>query len=436
MEKELPKGWANVSIGEIYYFTGGGTPSKAIPSYWDGDIPWASIKDISRVEVLESTQDRITELGLKNSASNLTQIGEVIIGTRMLPGKPILTKISTAINQDLKIVRSHLPIPSSYTYYLFRNLEKEIESRSAGTTVKGIRLNNINSIQIILPPLAEQNRIIVKLDLAFGYLDTLKVNLACVPKLLKTFRQSVLTQAMSGKLTEDWRQRNNVSNKWKEELAKDCCTKVQSGGTPKSGFTSEGIPFLKVYNIVNQKINFEPRSQFISEQAHNHSMKKSVLIPGDVIMNIVGPPLNKIALVPNTYSEWNHNQAITLFRTKPYLLSSFLYYFFCEGTSVKSLYNETKGIVGQVNISLSQCRKFKIRVPSIEEQQEIVDRIEALFAKSDTIESQYIILKERIDKLPQALLSKAFRGELVPQDHDDQPASVLLENDKNHYRKK
>src|SRR5882672_2534670 len=101
----LPNNWIETTIGEVYNFKGGGTPSKANSSYWNGNIPWASIKDISRIEILKETQDFISDEGFKNSASNIAEIGDVILGTRMLPGKTVLTSIRTAINQDLKIVK-------------------------------------------------------------------------------------------------------------------------------------------------------------------------------------------------------------------------------------------------------------------------------------------------------------------------------------------
>jgi type I restriction enzyme S subunit len=249
--------------------------------------------------------------------------------------------------------------------------------------------------------------------------------MAKVPLLLKDFRQQVLTQAVTGKLTEEWRKGKELE--WDYELAKDCCEKVQSGGTPKgSNFNTSGIPFLKVYNIVNNKIDFEYNPQYVSELIQNSQIKKSITYPGDVIMNIVGPPLNKIAIIPNDYPEWNLNQAISLFRTKKYLSNKFLYYFFCEGSSVKSLINETKGVVGQVNISLSQCRDFSIPIPSEKEQQEIVSRVESLFAKADAIEKQYETLKAKIENLPQAILHKAFKGELTEQLDTDGDARGLL----------
>ncbi len=266
-----------------------------------------------------------------------------------------------------------------------------------------------------------------KLDTLFGHLDALKTRLDRIPQLLKDFRQKVLTQAVTGKLTEEWREGRELKE-WKIEIASKCCDKVQSGGTPKGGgFIDEGIPFLKVYNIVNNQIDFEYRPQFVTIEVQNKALSKSIAYPGDVLMNIVGPPLNKIAILPASYPEWNLNQAITLFRPKKYLMNTFLYYFFCEGKSVREVMGETKGVVGQVNISLSQCRDFEIPIPPVEEQQEIVRHVESLFAKADKIEASYQKLKAKIEQLPQALLAKAFRGELVEQLPIDGDAQDLLE---------
>lgn len=295
-----------------------------------------------------------------------------------------------------------------------------------GTAQPQITIQLLKYLKFPLPPLIEQNRIVAKLDSLFDQLETIKASMAKVPLLLKDFRQQVLTQAVTGKLTEEWRKGKELGE-WNFELAQDCCEKVQSGGTPKgSNFETAGIPFLKVYNIVNNKIDFEYNPQYVSEEIQNSQIKKSITYPGDVIMNIVGPPLNKIAIIPNDYPEWNLNQAITLFRTKEYLSNKFLYYFFCEGSSVNSLINETKGVVGQVNISLSQCRNFSIPVPPLKEQQEIVSRVESLFAKADAIEKQYETLKVKIDSLPQAILYKAFKGELSEQLDTDGDARELL----------
>lgn len=198
-------------------------------------------------------------------------------------------------------------------------------------------------------------------------------------------------------------------------------------------YISRFIPIAYLYSyeykltiVINNKIDSDYEPQYVSEEIHNTPIRKSIAYPGDVVMNIVGPPLNKVAMLTNQFAGWNLNQAITIFRVKEYLDNKFLYYFFCEGTSVKSLGHDLRGVVGQANISLSQCRNFDIPIPPIQEQQEIVRRVESLFAKADAIEQRYQSLKEKTEALPPGILHKAFKGELVPQLPTDGDAKDLL----------
>lgn len=196
---------------------------------------------------------------------------------------------------------------------------------------------------------------------------------------------------------------------WTMAPAADVCDLVQSGGTPKEGFIEVGeIPFLKVYNIVNQKIAFEYRSQFVSESVHRTVLKKSTIRPGDVLMNIVGPPLGKIAIVPDMYPEWNCNQAITIFRPGKAIISKWLYYFLQEGQSIRSVSGDTKGIVGQINISLSQCRNFLVPVPPPTEQKRIVARLDSLSARSARARNALSRIETLVKRYKQAVLAKAF----------------------------
>ena len=144
-------------------------------------------------------------------------------------------------------------------------------------------------------------------------------------------------------------------------------------------------------------------------------------------MNIVGPPLAKVAIVPGDFSEWNINQALAIFRPIVCVSSEFLRISLLGSDSLREIINQTRGIVGQSNLSLEQCRNLEILVPTPAEQREIVRRVEALFRIADRIEERYKKAKAHIDKLTQSILAKAFRGELVPQDPNDEPASVLIE---------
>lgn len=281
------------------------------------------------------------------------------------------------------------------------------------------------SEQIPLAPASEQKRIADKLDTVLTRVDAVNTRLARVVSILKCFRQSVLTAATSGRLTEDWR--NGKPTDWTAMRADVACDKVQSGGTPKVGFADAGVPFLKVYNIVDQRIDFDYKPQFVTNEVQGSELRKSQVQPDDVLMNIVGPPLGKVAIVPRDHPAWNINQAITLFRPSARVSAPWIYIVLCEGAPIREIMNSTKGSVGQVNISLSQCRAFEFPVPSTDEQIEIVRRVETLFAFADRLEARLQVAQTATDRLTPSLLAKAFRGELVPQDPNDEPASELLQ---------
>ncbi|MFV8351768.1 restriction endonuclease subunit S [Flavobacterium sp. XS2P14] len=409
MEKQLPRNWVETDLDNLFNLVYG--------------------KGLSVSELLENGYDVYGANGIIGKYDKyIYEKSKVIISCRGAASGVIhKTKPNSYITSNSIVLDEVSDKLLNLDFVKYSMTVADKSDVITGTAQPQITIQLLKYLKIPLPPLAEQNRIVAKLDTLFAQLETIKASMVRIPVLLKDFRQQVLTQAVTGKLTEEWRKGKKL-HEWRTELAQDCCEKVQSGGTPKgSNFSLSGIPFLKVYNIVNNKIDFEYKPQYVAQEIQNSQIKKSITYPDDVIMNIVGPPLNKVAIIPNDYPEWNLNQAITLFRVKDYLLNNFLYYFFCEGSSVKSLVNETKGVVGQVNISLSQCREFQIPIPQIEEQQEIVRRVESLFAKAKAIEQQYESLKEKIDNLPQALLHKSFKGELTEQLESDGDARELLE---------
>ena len=202
----LPDDWTECRLGEVCAFVGGGTPSKANTNYWNGNIPWASIKDI-KGDFLTQTQDCITTEGLKNSASNVAVPGEIILATRINPGKPVVSKIKVAINQDLKIVKPKLPISIMFLYFAFCDREKQVLDVSNGTTVMGVSLNSLKGIPIPLAPLPEQRAIVARIEQLFSELGNGIANLKTARAKLNIYRQAVLKKAFEGELTRDWRVR-------------------------------------------------------------------------------------------------------------------------------------------------------------------------------------------------------------------------------------
>ncbi|AJF06673.1 restriction endonuclease subunit S [Geoalkalibacter subterraneus] len=167
----VPENWCWSRMGELILdITGGGTPSKNNPSYWGGDIPWASVKDVGKSKYLDSTIDSITPKGLKGSSSNLIPKGRVIICTRMGLGKISINRVDVAINQDLKALWLPACLEMDYFYNFF--LTQDV--KGTGMTVSGIRQDALLNMPVPLPPLEEQKRIVAKVDQLMALCDELE----------------------------------------------------------------------------------------------------------------------------------------------------------------------------------------------------------------------------------------------------------------------
>ncbi|WP_257880279.1 restriction endonuclease subunit S, partial [Prevotella denticola] len=194
----------------------------------------------------------------------------------------------------------------------------------------------------------------------------------------------------------------------------------------KDAFVAKGIPYIKMYNLRMQKIDFDFHPQYIKREIHEGKLHRSRTEIGDLLMNIVGPPLGKLAVIPSTLPEGNFNQAAVLIR--PYhhkeLLVKYLFYYLSEMSEINSI--STKGSAGQVNISLTQSQNMRIPLPPLAEQHRIVAEIERWFTLVDTIEQGKENLGTSIKQAKSKILDLAIHGKLVPQDPNDEPASELL----------
>ena len=160
--------------------------------------------------------------------------------------------------------------------------------------------------------------------------------------------------------------------------ASEICDFITKGTTPTTGEIAEEyndgkIPFLKVYNLsFTGEMLFENNPQYIPKETHDGKLARSKVYPNDVLMNIVGPPLGKFALVTDEFDEWNINQAIAIFRAKDRILPRFLLHALMQPKVLEPFIGQAVGI-RQQNLSLEQCRSLQIPLPSLEEQQSFVE---------------------------------------------------------------
>jgi restriction endonuclease S subunit len=282
----------------------------------------------------------------------------------------------------------------------------------------------LRTSKIPLAPLNEQKRIADKLDRLLAKVDACRERCDRIPLILKRFRQSVLAAATSGELTEDWREDRNISFDW-QYVDIQSVARVGTGSTPlrsnSSYYSDEGIPWVTSAATGQSFVN--AASEFVTENAISaHRLK--IYPVGTLLVAMYGEGKTR-GQVTELAIEATINQACAAVIVDESLTERKYVKF-----SLEANYLEMRELAeggNQPNLNLSKIKEFSLHLPSLCEQQEIVRRVEKLFTFADRLESRYQKARKKCDRLTPALLEKAFQGELVPQDPNDEPASVLLE---------
>ena len=198
---ELEEKYEKKQLNEIIKIIGGGTPSKAKKEYWEnGTINWATVRDMN-VEKIIKTELSITEIGLKNSSSNIIPKNGIIIATRVGLGKVCYLEDDTAINQDLKgLIPKDDKLNIRYLFNYFKNIEKYIISNGTGATVKGVKVEFIKELEIPLPPRKNQQKVVVYLDEISNKMEKIKQIQKEKMQSLKALKASILDKAFKGEL--------------------------------------------------------------------------------------------------------------------------------------------------------------------------------------------------------------------------------------------
>lgn len=222
---------------------------------------------------------------------------------------------------------------------------------------------------------------------------------------------------------------SDIPKEWICVKAEQLCDFITKGTTPGKSelFSNDGdVPFIKVYNLTKTSaLDFSIDPTYVRNETHNGFLARSKVYPNDVLMNIVGPPLGKVSIVPDSFTEWNINQAIVIYRSNilsPRYLAEYLLF---EKT-VNFMMSQSKATAGQFNLTLEICRELPIPVTISEEQYEIVKKLEEQRSNLDLVSKEIDNQLKKAEILRQSILKKAFSGKLVPQDPEDEPASELL----------
>ena len=309
--------------------------------------------------------------------------------------------------------------------YLLRSIEPSLSSQGAGTTFSAIGKDFLENLEFNLPPLAEQHRIVAKIEELFSELDKGTESLKTAQAQLKVYRQAVLKYAFEGKLTAQWREMHSAVP-WAQTALGSQLSFLTSGSRGWAKFYAEhGDKFIRAQNLKYDRLDLTDIA-FVDLPDKSEGMRTRIQI-GDLLITITGANVTKTAFVASDIGPAYVSQHVALARPVEGSNTEFLYwYLVSEAAGRKQLTDSAYG-AGKPGLNLENIRSVKIPLPSVEEQTEIVSRINSILSIERSLSAQIDLQLARLDALRQSILKKAFTGQLVPQDPHDEPAFLLLE---------
>uniref|UniRef100_UPI0035E40C50 restriction endonuclease subunit S n=1 Tax=Vibrio cholerae TaxID=666 RepID=UPI0035E40C50 len=363
------------------------------------------------------------------SAKNAFKAGDVLYGKL----RPYLNKMVVAPEDGIctsEIIPLKVPTGLVDNRFLFYWLKGRIFGDYVNAVSYGVNMPRLGTkdglnAPMVLAPTAEQTRIVEKLDEVLAQVDTIKARLDGIPAILKRFRQSVLAAAVSGKLTED----NNSD--WTSYFLSDVST-FQNGYAFKSGwFSDEGdYQVIKLGNVKDDFLKLDAAPAYLSSKLGLEHIKFKPEV-GDILLSMTGTKFKRdygfCCMVDSELPILINQRVGRIMPKRDKVAPDFLHLFLRSEVFRNQFFAGETGGVNQGNVGSKHIMATQLFVPDLALQIEIAKKARLLFTFADTIEAQVKKAQARVDKLTQSILAKAFRGELVPQDPNDEPADKLLE---------
>ncbi len=416
----IPETWIECTLGNVVDY---GAITKVEPDEIPGDAWILELEDIEK-DTSQIIQRRTFKNRESKSTKNQFEKGDVLYGKL----RPYLNKVVIAdsdgfcTTEIIPLKADDTALDSRFLFYWLKHPRflDYVTSVSHGLNMPRLGTDAGKAAPFVLAPLPEQKRIADKLDAVLGRVDACRTRLARVPDLLKRFRLSVLAAATSGRLTEGWRSDKN--SRWATRRLTELgdLGRGKSKHRPRNDPRLYGgdIPFIQTGDVANSGGKIRSHSQTYSA----FGLAQSKLWPAETVCITIAANIADTAIL--TYPACFPDSIVGFVANKEKCVPEFVKW------SIDVRRNDLEQFApatAQKNINLAVLKEVEFECPALLEQQEIVRRVEALFAFADRIESRLTKAQATVDRLSPSTLAKAFRGELVPQDPNDEPASVLLE---------
>jgi type I restriction enzyme S subunit len=399
---EVPVCWSWSSIGDIAEVVGGGTPSTTDESnFSEHGIPWLTPADLSDYEgtYIERGRRDLSDRGYNESAARLMPAGTVLYSSRAPIGYCTIASNEISTNQGFKsfVPKGNIS-PEYIRHYLLASTEYA-ESKASGTTFKELSGSRAAELAVPVAPLPEQRRIVTKIDSLTAKSRRARDHLDHIPRLVEKYKQAILAAAFRGELAQELR--NSRQAEWKVVSVGDVFEWSSGKGLSSKQHRGGKIPVLGGNGITG------------------HHDTALIDFP-TIVVGRVGAQCGNVHRSDGP--AWITDNAIYAKSIASTVDLDFAVLFFRNADL-----NSLAGGTGQPYVNQPILNSLNIPLPLIEEQLEIVHRINKALRWIDRLASEATSARRLINHLDQAILAKAFRGKLVPQDPNDEPASVLLE---------
>lgn len=337
------------------------------------------------------------------------------IGEAIKLNRRCLNKIECCIDNNLMAFISEKYF---YKYIFYWTKSLNFYELTNATTVPALRKTDLENIPIPLPPLNEQQRIVNRIESLFTKLDRVKELIENTLAQFEQNKMAILHKAFTGELTAKWRKENNIDlSSWEKIKLGKVLLPMQ---TKKP--TGQFFRYIDIDAIDNKRQIVKAPKLILTEKAPSRASRG--VETGNILFSMVRPYLKNIAQIDSDLSDCIASTGFYVCRCKPELNSRFLYYLFIFDKTIDYLMQFMKGD-NSPSIRKDDLLNMKIDLPTIEEQQEIVNILDNLLAKYNKIKNLEQQL-EKIELLKKAILAKAFRGELGTNNPDEESAENLL----------
>ena len=421
----LPKGWAATTLRQVAQWGSGGTPSRKNADFFKGTIPWVKTGELGP-KYIRTSGERITQEAIERSSAKTFPAGSIGIAMYGATiGKLSIWASDLSTNQACAVTQPHQDLlGSEFLYYFLLSQKQLLIDKGKGGAQPNISQSILKSYPICLPPINEQHRIVAKIEELFSELDKGVESLQTARAQLKVYRQAVLKHAFEGKLTAQWRKMHSASP-WCPTILGSQLSFLTSGSRGWAKYYApQGDKFIRAQNLKHDQLDLQ-NLVYVDLPEKSEGMR-TLVQKGDLLITITGANVTKTAFVESDIGTSYVSQHVALARPVQGSNTKFLYwYLVSEAAGRKQLTAHAYG-AGKPGLNLENIRSVKILLPSPEEQSEIVSRLDVILSIERGVIAQINAEIARSDSLRETILRKAFSGELVEQDPNDEPAATLL----------